>query len=121
MPRTTYRHDNATGSAWLKAVGERLQWAREIAADSQTAGAKVLGCDQSTMSAYENGNRLVPLRVALNACAQWGLTLDYLYRGSLSSDVRQDMAVRLAAAHPELVDAPAVQDRRAKAKDRVAS
>jgi hypothetical protein len=41
--------------------------------------------------------------VALTACEKWGVTLDYLYRGKISDAVRHDVAVRLAAEHPELV------------------
>lgn len=114
MAQKTYRHDDGPTAAWLKQVGRRLQWAREQAADNQTQAATLLGCDQSTMSAYEAGKRMVPLRVALSACRHWGLTLDYLYQGHLSSEVRRDMAVRLAAAHPELVTAEPTLPARAK-------
>ena len=114
MPRTAYRHDEGKTAAWVQLVGERLRWAREIAADNQTQAAKLLRCDQSTWSLYERGERLLSLQVALRACQAWGLTLDYLYRGHLDSRVAQDMAVRLAAAHPELVELPRAEARRAK-------
>jgi transcriptional regulator with XRE-family HTH domain len=103
MPRTAYRHDDAAAASWVQAVGERLRWARETAALSQTQAASLLGCDQSTWSQYERGHRLVSLQVALRASNEWGLTLDYLYRGLLDARVARDMAVRLAAAHPQLV------------------
>lgn len=119
MATTAYRHDGGSTAAWLCDVGRRLLWAREIAADNQSQAAKLLGCDQSTMSQYEAGKRLVPLRIALAACQHWGLTLDYLYRGTLTSEVRQDIAVRLAAAHPELVTELPARSRRARAVDQV--
>lgn len=104
MPKKKYLHDNAAGSAWLKAVGRRLLWVREEVADSQTQAARLIGVDQSTFSGYENGDRLIPAHVAMRMCDAWGITLDYLYAGKLGSEVRQDVAVRLAAAHPELVE-----------------
>lgn len=119
MPRKPYKHDKAAGSAWVREVGQRLRWVREIVAETQTAAAKQLGVDQSTFSGYEAGDRLLPTHIAMRACQAWGLTLDFLYRGSLSSEVRQDVAVRLAAAHPELVEGRQVPARRAKAVDPV--
>lgn len=103
MPKNVYRHDDGAGSKWVKDVGNRLRWVRELVADNQTQAAKMVGCDQSTFSGYENGDRLISMRVAMLACQKWGITLDYLYRGRLTSEVRQDVALRLAAAHRELV------------------
>jgi transcriptional regulator with XRE-family HTH domain len=106
MPRDSYRHDGAAGSAWVAAVGQRLRWLREVVADNQSQAARLIGVDQSTFSGYEAGDRLLSIQAAMRACAIWGVTLDYLYRGLLDSRVRHDVAVRLAAAHPELVEAP---------------
>lgn len=121
MSKTKYRHDEGDASAWVRAVGQRLLWVREIVADNQTQAARMVEVDQSTFSLYEKGGRLVPPHVAMRMCAAWGLTLDYLYAGKLGSAVQQDVAVRLAAAHPELVEeAPPVSRRRAKEVAQVA-
>lgn len=115
MTRTKYRHDGAAGSEWVREVGQRLLWLRQAVADNQTQAARVVDVDQSTFSLYEKGERLIPAHVAMRMCDAWGVTMDYLYAGKLGSAVRQDVAVRLAAAHPELVEeAPPALRRRAK-------
>lgn len=122
MPRTAYKHGDS-GAAWIKAVGQRLRWVREIVADSQTQAAELLGTDQSTYSQWENGKRLAPVHKMLEACALWGITLDYLYRGRLGGDMRRDVELRLVAHHPQLVTGepePAAEPvRPSKAKGRV--
>lgn len=106
LSRPPNRLDGGPVQAWLAAVGIRLKWVRLIVATSQYGAADLLGVTQSTIAAYEAGGRLVPPEVAVRACVHWGLTTDYLYRG-LMAGVRQDVALRLAAQHPELVEGPA--------------
>ena len=48
-------------------------------------------------------------------CDLFGLTMDYLYRGRLKG-IREDVQLRLAAYHPELVDQDPELSRPAKAK-----
>ncbi len=102
-------------------VGKRLRWAREVVADSQASLCRDLGgLDPTAWNRWERGNRYPDPIALIRFCDTFGLTMDYLYRGDLRG-VREDVAFRLAAYHPELVDrAHPVEARRAKAAARVA-
>ncbi len=102
-------------------LGKRLRWAREVVAESQARLCRDLGgVDATAWNRWERGTRYPDPVVLVRFCDVFGLTMDYLYRGDLRG-VREDVAFRLAAYHPELVDAarPA-EARRAKAAARVA-
>jgi DNA-binding XRE family transcriptional regulator len=103
MPTKPYKHDDATGSAWVAECAERVVWLRHICATSQSEAYTTLGIDQSTWSMIELGKRGISINNALKICNSWGASLDYIYRGIIGSAMRQDVALRLAAAHPGLV------------------
>lgn len=86
-------------------LGTRLRWAREVIAESQSDMCRLLGgVNGSTWNRWEKGTRYPDPVVMVRVCNDFGLTIDYLYRGDLRG-VREDVAIRLAAYHPELVDA----------------
>ena len=85
-------------------VGKRLRWAREVVADSQAALCRDLGgLDATAWNRWEKGNRYPDPIAMVRFCDAFGITMDYLYRGELRG-VREDVAFRLAAYHPELVE-----------------
>jgi transcriptional regulator with XRE-family HTH domain len=103
MPRHAFRHDDGPSAEWVRAVGRRLLWARELVAESQTHGGKLLGTTQSTMGQYERGDRLLPPDKAMAACRAFGVSMDYLYLGRIGGHMRRDIEIRLVAGHPELL------------------
>ena len=102
-------------------LGVRLRWAREAENKTQADMCRLLDdMDPSTWNRWEHGSRYPDPVVMVRLCERFGLTMDYLYRGKLAG-VREDMALRLAARHPELVEdqLPAVA-RRVGARERAA-
>lgn len=98
-------------------LGARLRWAREVVAESQAQLCRDLGgVDATAWNRWERGTRYPDPVVLVRLCDVFGLTMDYLYRGDLRG-VREDVAIRLAACHPELVERehPA-EARRARAR-----
>lgn len=85
-------------------VGKRLRWAREVVCESAVQCARSLGMnDTSNWSKWERGLRYPDPVVVVAFCEEYGLTTDYVYRGKLSG-VKPEVSLRLAAAHPELVE-----------------
>lgn len=102
-------------------LGDRLRWAREIVAESQSDICRRLdGIDTSTWNRWEKGTRYPDPVVMVKLCDLFGLTMDYLYRGDLRG-VREDVALRPAAYHPKLgEDGLPAAARRAAAGERAA-
>lgn len=98
----------------LKDLGKRLRWAREIIADNQVHMCGLMGgIETSTWNRWERGHRYPDPVAMVRLCDHFGLTMDYLYRGDLRG-VREDVAFRLAAYHPEFVERiPPAEARRA--------
>lgn len=97
-------------------VGRRLRWSREIVAESQADVCRLLGLeDTTTWNKWEKGTRYPDVVVMARYCDLFGLTMDYLYRGRLKG-IREDVQLRLAAHHPELVDQDPELSRPAKVK-----
>lgn len=65
-------------------VGRRLRQTRTaLGLDQQDFGTRA-GMSQPQYNQYENGKRLLTLASALLLCSEYGLTLDWLYRGDPS-------------------------------------
>lgn len=100
----------------MEDVGRRLRWSREIVAESQADVCRLLGLeDTTTWNKWEKGTRYPDVAVMARYCDLFGLTMDYLYRGRLKG-IREDVQLRLAAHHPELVDQDPELSRPAKAR-----
>ena len=86
----------------MRAVGQRLLWAREALGLTQQQVADLIGLDHSTWCYYEKGKRYPdPMRVPA-ICARLNVDIAYLLEASLDG-VERSMAIRLAAHHPELL------------------
>jgi transcriptional regulator with XRE-family HTH domain len=68
----------------LKAIGERLELLREAYELSQTEFARRAGIAQNTYNQYAKGKNLPRLDFAERICDEYGVTLDWIYRGDQS-------------------------------------
>jgi len=80
-------------------VGRRLRRTRlSLGLDQQEFGTRA-GLSQPQYNQFENGKRILTLSSALRLCDEYGLTLDWLYRGDPSG-----LPYRLATAIRDLRD-----------------
>lgn len=86
----------------MVAMGQRLRWVRDILGKSQAQMADAVGIDQTAWSLYERGQRWPDVTQAARIVAKLKVSLSYLLEGSLEG-VERELAIRLAAHHPELV------------------
>ena len=78
-------------------VGRRLRRTRlALDLDQQEFGTRA-GLSQPQYNQFEKGKRLLTLASALKLCAEYGVTLDWLYRGEPSG-----LPYRLASAIRDL-------------------
>jgi len=80
----------------------RLRWVREALGKSQEDMAGIIGVHQTAWSLYERGERWPDQFEVPRLVAKLQISLAYLRDGSLEG-VERDLAIRLAANHPELV------------------
>lgn len=85
------------------AVGTRTQWARELVEGNRTAFARTLGVDASTLKKIETGERAPSIFNILELSNRLRVSTDFLLKGLLTARTDEEMALRLAALHPELV------------------
>jgi transcriptional regulator with XRE-family HTH domain len=75
---------------------------REALDMTQLQMATAVGIDQSAWSHYELGRRWPDIGTAMRLVAKLKISLPFLLEGSLEG-VERELAIRLAAYHPELV------------------
>jgi transcriptional regulator with XRE-family HTH domain len=79
-------------------VGERLRiTAAELGFASALALANHLNIERGTVDAWFNGRALPPVPILLPFCEQWGLTLDWIFKGD-PSGLPLSRNIRLVAA-----------------------
>ena len=72
-------------SEW-KEIGSRLKALREAKGiSSQTSFARLLGAEVNQYGNWERGVGPITVEYAIRVCVFTGATLDYIYRGDLSS------------------------------------
>lgn len=86
----------------MRQMGIRLRWVREALGLSQEDMGEHVGLHQTTWSLYERGQRMPDAFAMVRLCGKLKVSREYLLEGSLDG-VDRDLAIRLAAAHPELV------------------
>lgn len=74
-------------------VGRRLRLTRGALRLNQREFASRAGIATNTYGQYETGTRLISPKRAVDLCEQYGLTLDWIYRGDPGN-----LPYRLAAA-----------------------
>jgi transcriptional regulator with XRE-family HTH domain len=90
-------------TALQKKIGERIQWARELVVPNRSEAARILGLDPSTLSKIEDGTRAPSIFNIIELANKLRVTADYLLRGHITSRMDEEMALKLAALHPELI------------------
>lgn len=86
----------------MREMGRRLRWVREALGQSQGQIAEAVGVHQTAWSLYERGLRWPDQFEAVRLIAKLRISREYLLEGDLSG-VERELAIRLAASHPELV------------------
>ncbi len=94
-------------------MGRRLRWVREALGVNQTHMARMVGITQAAWSLYERGLRWPDQFAAVRLMAKLKITREYLLEGDLSG-IDRDLAIRLAAQHPELVTTNRTAPRKGK-------
>lgn len=86
----------------MRQMGRRLRWVREALELNQTDMARMVGLTQTAWSLYERGLRWPDQFQAVRLMAKLKVTREYLLTGDLTG-IDRELAIRLAAQHPELV------------------
>ena len=66
----------------LKAIADRLKLTREGIGISAAELCRQIGCKPNRWSQYESADRKITVEVADRLCDEYGLTLDWIYRGN---------------------------------------
>jgi transcriptional regulator with XRE-family HTH domain len=85
------------------AVSRRLRAARAVVYDTAAGCARALGVPKNTWGNYEKGAAYPDPAHLVRFCDATGFTTDFIYRGRFRG-ITEDVQIRLAADHPELVD-----------------
>lgn len=83
-------------------VGERIRWARELVEPNRAEFARGMGVDRSTIRDIESGRRPPSIFAVIEISHRLRVTPDYILLGKMR-DVDGELAGRLGALHPELV------------------
>ncbi|QDH16797.1 helix-turn-helix domain-containing protein [Swingsia samuiensis] len=86
-----------------RAIGTRIAWARELVIPNQSECARLLGVDASTLNKIERGDRAPSIFLITALSNRLRVSTDFLLKGVLNGRTDEELALRLAALHPELV------------------
>jgi len=87
-------------SQTLKAVGIRLRMLREVLGHSQADWARALKIKPQILNKWEQGTRQPNIETLVVICGSTGCTLDFIFRGKIGLDMRQELRTALVAAFP---------------------
>jgi transcriptional regulator with XRE-family HTH domain len=82
--------------------GMRLRWTRRLLEPSIERIAHVMQVTPDQWQRYEDGTDPVPVRIGIETALRFGISLDFLYLGSLADSIEPKLLTALLAAHPEL-------------------
>ena len=86
-----------------KGVGQRIAWVREILMPNRSELARLMGIDPSTLAKIEDGDRAPSIFNVIDIANRFRVSTDFLLRGLLVAQMDHQLALELAARHPELV------------------
>jgi DNA-binding XRE family transcriptional regulator len=86
-------------SATLVAVGARLRMLRAVLGHTQADWARELLINPQILNKWENGSRQPNIETLILICASTGCTLDFIFRGRLGLDMRQELREALLASY----------------------
>jgi transcriptional regulator with XRE-family HTH domain len=78
-------------------VGQRLNAVREELGRSINGMSKLLGISRDVWSNWVKGRNWPDEEAMLFLCEKYGLTMDWIYRGQITSGVPLELALRLEA------------------------
>ena len=84
-------------------VGQRIRWVRELLIPNRSEAARLLGIDPSTLAKIESGDRAPSIFNVIEIANRFRVSTDFLLRGLLIAQTDHELALTLAARHPELV------------------
>lgn len=93
-----------TASYVQAGVGSRIRWVRELAIPNRSEAARLLGVDPSTLAKIEDGTRAPSIFNVIEIANRFRVSTDFLLRGLLVARTDEELALHLAAQHPELVN-----------------
>lgn len=94
-----------------KGVGTRIGWVREILMPNRSELARLMGIDASTLAKIEDGTRAPSIFNVIEIANRLRVSTDFLLRGLLTARTDEELALELAARHPDLVLQRARNDR----------
>lgn len=86
----------------MRRMGERLRWVREAMGKTQEEMGTIVGVHQTAWGLYERGERWPDQFQVVRVLAKLKISREYLLYDTLEG-VERELAIRLAAKHPELV------------------
>jgi DNA-binding XRE family transcriptional regulator len=86
---------------WLRQVGARLRLTRMALGIRQVDIARKFDCSTASWNHYETGKRPLDIDLAVQLCDEYGLTLDWLYRGD-NSGLKKGLVDRIENKLPVL-------------------
>jgi DNA-binding XRE family transcriptional regulator len=75
----------------LSAVGIRLRMVRQVLDHTQAQWAKALNVNPQILNKWEQGTRAPNIDKLILICASSGCTLDFIFRGRLGLDMKQEL------------------------------
>jgi transcriptional regulator with XRE-family HTH domain len=88
-------------SATLTAVGARLRMLRNVIGHSQAEWARVLRIEPQILNKWERGTRQPNVETLILICGSTGCTLDFIFRGRVGADMRQELREALLSSYRE--------------------
>jgi transcriptional regulator with XRE-family HTH domain len=84
----------------LVAVGSRLRMLREVLGHTQADWARALLIKPQMLNKWEQGSRQPNVETLILICASTGCTLDFVFRGRLGADMKQELREALLNSYP---------------------
>jgi transcriptional regulator with XRE-family HTH domain len=104
MDNRARKYPKRTDPATIPEIGRRLRVLRKAVAGNITELGNQTGITRSAWSNYENAISRIGVDAAMKVCDQYGVTLDWIYRGD-SGALSDDLKKRLQELEAE--DPPA--------------
>jgi DNA-binding XRE family transcriptional regulator len=73
---------------------------REVLGHTQADWARALTIKPQMLNKWEQGSRLPNIETLILICASTGCTLDFIFRGRLGADMKQELRVALLNSYP---------------------
>jgi len=95
MVKRTISHET------LSAVGARLRMLRAVLGHTQADWARVLRIKPQILNKWEQGVRQPNIETLMLICGSTGCTLDFIFRGRVGADMKQELREALLSSYRE--------------------